>query len=173
MSRLGKIPVAIPSGAKINISQREINIEGPLGKLNWQHPEGITVEMADNMVSFQRADNSRQQRAYHGLTRALVNNMLIGVTQGFRKELRIVGVGWNAKAQGKGLSLTVGYSHPVEMEPPEGVKVEIPQAQIIHVSGPDKQKVGQFAANIRRVRPPEPYNQKGIRYADEEVRKKA
>lgn len=173
MSRLGKTPVSIPKGAKISVSGRTVNAEGPAGKLSWQHPVGVSVAIDGDKVNVSRNGDDRQLRAFHGLTRAYINNMLLGVTAGFEKKLKIVGVGWNAKMAGQGISLQIGFCHNVDLKPPVGVKVEVPQPQDIVIKGCDKQAVGQFAAEVRKVRPPEPYNQKGIRYHDEVVPKKA
>jgi len=175
MSRIGKKPVAVPEGVKVAVAGRAVTVEGPLGMLRIEHrPEvAVAYDEAARQVVVTRADDSRTARAMHGLTRALVANMVEGVTKGFQKSLEIIGVGYNAKLQGSSIALTVGYADTRVLEIPEGVTVELPSATRIVVKGPDKQKVGDLAARIRKVRPPEPYQGKGIRYVDEVVRRKA
>ncbi|MEM6673278.1 MAG: 50S ribosomal protein L6 [Planctomycetota bacterium] len=175
MSRIGKAPVAIPGGVEVNVKGRDVSVKGPKGNLSLTlRPEvDLAVEGNEAVVSLNGSGAPRAARAYHGLTRSLVNNMVEGVTKGFEKKLEIVGVGWNAKAQGSKVVLNIGFCHDVPIEMPEGVKVECPQPTQIVVSGPDKQAVGQIAAVIRSVRPPEPYKGKGIRYDGEYVRRKA
>jgi large subunit ribosomal protein L6 len=174
MSRIGKQPVAITGGAKVRLEGRSIHVEGPKGKLSWEIPGAITASMdaGGAAVSVARQSNAKPHRALHGLSRALIANMVRGVTTGFGKRLEIVGVGYNAKVEGKNLRLQIGFCHPVLLPIPTGLKVETPQPTKISVEGADKQLVGQFAANVRRIRPPEPYNGKGIRYEDEVVRRK-
>ena len=169
MSRIGNAPVPVPSGVEIQLSGGSITVKGPKGQLSQEIPGGITVAQEDGQLLVRRPDDERENRALHGLTRSLVNNMVVGVTEGFRKELDIVGVGYRAAAQGNKLNLQVGYSHPVSVAMPAGVKAECPTQTEIVIKGFDRQAVGQIAAEVRAVRPPEPYKGKGIRYADERV----
>ena len=174
MSRVGKEPIAIPSGVEVSLEGRRVVVKGPNGRLTHQAPETITVSRDGDTLVVARPDDERENRALHGLTRSLVHNMVVGVSQGFSRELEIVGVGFRAQAQGPSkLELQVGFSHPVRFEAPEGVTFEVPQPTRIVVRGADKQLVGQVAADVRKCRPPEPYKGKGIRYADEHVRRKA
>jgi large subunit ribosomal protein L6 len=172
MSRIGKSPVELPAGVSVSISPGRVMINGPLGELTQTVPSRITVEQADGELLVKRPTNRGEDRALHGLTRSLVANMVQGVTQGFQKELEIQGVGYRASLRGTSLELNVGYSHPVVVEPPQGITFEVPQPTQVIVRGIDKQQVGQIASEIRRVRPPEPYKGKGIRYAGEYVRRK-
>ena len=174
MSRVGKQPIAIPSGVDVTLEGGRITIKGPMGTLEHQAPESITVAREGDELVVTRPDDERANRALHGLTRSLLNNMVVGVSDGFVRELEIVGVGYRAQAQGPAkLELQVGYSHSVPVEAPEGVTFEVPQPTRIVVRGIDKQLVGQVAADIRKIRKPEPYKGKGIRYADERVLRKA
>src|SRR3954469_8507819 len=174
MSRIGNAPVLVPSGVEIQLSGSSITVKGPKGQLSQQIPGGITVAQEDGQVLVRRPDDERESRALHGLTRSLVNNMVVGVTEGFRKELDIVGVGYRAAAQGKDkLDLSLGFSHPVVVQAPDGIEFVVPQPTRIEVHGIDKQLVGQVAADIRALRKPEPYKGKGVRYVDERVRRKA
>ena len=174
MSRVGKEPIAIPSGVDVTLEGSRVVVKGPNGTLAHQAPEAITVSRDGDTLVVTRPDDERENRALHGLTRSLVHNMVVGVSQGFSRELEIVGVGYRAQAQGPSkLELQVGFSHPVRFEAPEGVTFEVPQPTRIVVRGPDKQLVGQVAADVRKSRPPEPYKGKGIRYADERVQRKA
>jgi large subunit ribosomal protein L6 len=174
MSRVGKEPIAIPSGVDVTVEGRRVVVKGPNGTLAHQAPEAITVSRDGDTLVVTRPDDERENRALHGLTRSLVHNMVVGVSQGFSRELEIVGVGYRAQAQGPSkLELQVGFSHPVRFEAPEGVTFEVPQPTRIVVRGADKQLVGQVAADVRKSRPPEPYKGKGIRYADERVQRKA
>ncbi|HEV3133236.1 MAG TPA: 50S ribosomal protein L6 [Acidimicrobiia bacterium] len=174
MSRVGKEPIAIPSGVDVTLEGRRVVVKGPNGTLAHQAPEAITVSRDGDTLVVTRPDDERENRALHGLTRSLVHNMVVGVSQGFSRELEIVGVGYRAQAQGPSkLELQVGFSHPVRFEAPEGVTFEVPQPTRIVVRGADKQLVGQVAADVRKSRPPEPYKGKGIRYADERVQRKA
>ena len=174
MSRVGKEPIAIPSGVDVTVEGRRVVVKGPNGTLAHQAPEAITVSRDGDTLVVTRPDDERENRALHGLTRSLVHNMVVGVSQGFSRELEIVGVGYRAQAQGPSkLELQVGFSHPVRFEAPEGVTFEVPQPTRIVVRGADKQLVGQEAADVRKSRPPEPYKGKGIRYADERVQRKA
>ena len=174
MSRVGKEPIAIPSGVDVTLEGRRVVVKGPNGTLAHQAPEAITVSRDGDTLVVTRPDDERENRALHGLTRSLVHNMVVGVSEGFSRELEIVGVGYRAQAQGPSkLELQVGFSHPVRFEAPEGVTFEVPQPTRIVVRGADKQLVGQVAADVRKSRPPEPYKGKGIRYSDERVQRKA
>ena len=174
MSRVGKAPITIPDGLSVEISDDMIKVSGKQGELTQQIPEGIDIQVEDSVITVERADDSRQQRSLHGLARALVNSMVGGVSNGFMKELNIVGVGYRAQAKGtNALELALGFSHPVQVEAPEGVTFDVPEPTIIKVSGIDKQLVGQVAADIRALKKPEPYKGKGIRYVDEYVIRKA
>ena len=172
MSRIGKQPIAVPGGVKINIANRLITVEGPKGKLSFTHHENITVASDGKQITVTRPNDERTNRALHGLTRALVNNMVVGVTKGYEKRLKVEGVGFQAAAKGKGVELTVGFANRIVHEPPPGVTVAVPDPTTIVVSGTDKQVVGQFAAEVRASRKPEPYKGKGIRYENEVVRRK-
>jgi large subunit ribosomal protein L6 len=173
MSRIGKIPVAIPSGVEVKVAGRKVTVKGPKGTLDWEVPRRVDVAVEENTVRVTRQRADRGSRERHGLARALINNMVTGVTAGFVKKLEIVGVGYSARVQGNKLVMQIGFSHPVEIEIPKSLTVECPDATHIIVSGIDKQEVGQLAADIRRVRKPEPYKGKGIRYEGEMVRRKA
>ena len=172
MSRIGKIPVVIPKGTDAKITANEIVVKGPKGQLSWTIPSRVSIEIRDGAVHVSRHGDDRQARAYHGLAQRFIRNMVIGVSQGFKKELEINGVGYRASIEGKKLVLQVGYSHPVEFEPPAGITIEVPKPTSIVVSGFDKQRVGQVAAIIRAIRPPEPYKGKGIKYVDERILRK-
>jgi large subunit ribosomal protein L6 len=174
MSRIGKAPIAVPSGVTVTIADRHITVAGPKGSLDRDIPGVITIRQDDSQLLVERPNDERQNRAQHGLTRSLVNNMVLGVTQGFVKELEIVGVGYRATAQGSSaIELALGFSHPVRVEAPPGIEFEVPQPTRISVKGIDKEAVGQVAANIRKIRKPEPYKGKGVRYAGERVQRKA
>ena len=174
MSRIGKKPIPVPSGVDVTISGSHVAVKGPKGELQLDAPEDITIAREGDEIVVNRPDDERAHRALHGLTRSLVNNMVVGVSEGFSRDLEIVGVGYRAVAQGPNkLELQVGYSHSVPVEAPEGVSFEVPAPNRITVRGIDKQLVGQVAADIRKVRKPEPYKGKGIRYADERVIRKA
>ena len=174
MSRIGRAPIPVPAGVDVDISVGHVVVKGPKGTLERDLPRDITIRQDDGMLLVERPDDERAHRALHGLTRSLVNNMVVGVTTGFRKDLEIVGVGYRAIARGPGtLELAVGYSHPVIIEAPEGVTFEVPAPTRLSVVGSNKEVVGQVAADIRAVRKPEPYKGKGIRYAGEVVRRKA
>ena len=174
MSRIGRMPVTIPAGVKVTVDEANVVfVEGPKGKLSHKMADCITVQVEAAQVVLTRANDSKENRALHGLSRQLVNNMVLGVSQGFSKELNIVGTGYRAALNGKNLGLNMGFSHPVEFVPEEGISFEVPNPNTIKVNGIDKQRVGQVAAQIRAVRPPEPYLGKGIRYAGENVRRKA
>ena len=169
MSRVGNKPVAIPSGVKVSQKDGVVTVEGPKDKLTQQIPPLVSIEITETEVAFKREDETRRSNAMHGLMRSLVNNMVIGVTQGFKIELTIIGVGYRAALKGKKLDLSLGFSHPVEFEIPAGITITVPEATKIVVEGADKQSVGEAAATIRRYRKPEPYKGKGIRYSDEQV----
>ena len=173
MSRIGKAPVAVPSGVTVSIDGTAVSVKGPKGELSRTIPEQVSVRQDGDTLVVERADDERQSRALHGLVRSLVQNMVTGVTDGFQKDLEIVGVGYRATPKGKGLELSLGFSHPVVVDAPEGITFNVPQPTRIEVHGIDKQLVGQVAANIRAWRSPEPYKGKGVRYADEHVRRKA
>jgi large subunit ribosomal protein L6 len=174
MSRIGKQPVSIPAGVKIKVADGKVWVEGPKGKLEQFYHTNMKVELDDGakVLRVTRPDDERQNRALHGLTRSLIANMVEGVTQGFQKRLKIEGIGYQARMDKKAVVLTVGYANAVTMTPPDGVVVELTDPTTIVVRGADKQKVGQFAAEIRKVRKPEPYKGKGIRYENEQVRRK-
>ena len=173
MSRVGRMPIDIPAGVNVNLDGHVITVKGPKGELTRTlHPD-MKITVADNVITVERPSDEKEHRALHGLTRALVANMVTGVTTGFKKELEIVGVGYRAQMKGKKLALTLGFSHPLELDAPEGVTVECPTATTIVVSGANNETVGEFAAKIRGYRLPEPYKGKGIRYAGEHVRRKA
>ena len=174
MSRIGKAPITVPSGVEVQIQGRQLAVKGPKGELDIEVPGDITVRQDGEVLLVERPDDERQNRALHGLTRSLVNNMVLGVTEGFYKELQIVGVGYRAAAKGtNALELQLGFSHPVNVEAPDGISFDVPEPTRIIVSGTDKQVVGQVAANIRSYRKPEPYKGKGVRYLGEHVARKA
>lgn len=172
MSRIGKKPIEIPKGVKVSMNDNTISVKGPKGELEQSFLQGMDILLEDNQILVQRPNEHASTRSLHGLVRSLINNMIIGVTEGYTKSLELVGVGYRASLRGKDLVIAVGYSHPVEVRPPEGIDVEVPTNTQINISGIDKQKVGQFAAQIRAIREPEPYKGKGIRYKDEFVRRK-
>jgi len=167
------MPITLPSGVTVDVQGRTVKAKGPKGELAWEHHPTVVVKSDGGAVTVEPKSTERLARALHGTTRQLVNNMVMGVSTGFEKKLSIVGVGYNAKVQGQDLVLNIGFCHPVNMPIPAGLAVECPSNTQIAVRGVDKQLVGQFSANIRRVRPPEPYKGKGIRYEDEFVRRKA
>jgi len=173
MSRIGNAPITVPGGVDVKIDGAVVTMKGPQGTLTRTVSDKVTVSIEDGIITVARVDEDRESKALHGLTRALLANMATGVSAGFVKQLQTVGVGYRAILTGKTLELQVGYSHPVTMEAPEGIEIEVPEPTRIIVKGIDKEKVGQVAANIRSVRPPEPYKGKGIRYVDEQVRRKA
>ncbi len=172
MSRIGKKPIAIPDGVDVTLGETEIKVKGPKGNLTGPLPSVISAAVEDGNLVLTRVDDKKQTRAQHGLARALASNMVHGVTQGFSKALEIEGVGYRAEVKGKTLVLTLGFSHPVEMAVPEGLSVAMDGNTKLKVEGVDKQAVGQFAADIRKLRPPEPYKGKGIRYEGEHIRRK-
>ena len=174
MSRVGRAPITVPSGVDVSIAGSHITVKGPKGTLERDIPGEITVRQDEGVLLVERPNDERQNRALHGLVRSLVNNMVVGVSEGFRKDLDIVGVGYRAIAQGPGkLELALGFSHPVSVEAPSGVTFEVASPTTIGVIGIDKEAVGQVAANIRKIRKPEPYKGKGVRYRDERVVRKA
>ena len=174
MSRIGNAPVTVPSGVEVTVAEGTITVKGPKGTLSRPIPGDIEIAQDDGTLTFARPNDERKNRALHGLTRSLVNNMVVGVTDGFKKELEIVGVGYRAEAQGpSGLRLNLGFSHPVSVQAPDGITFEVPQPTQIIVNGIDKEVVGQVAANIRSIRKPEPYKGKGVRYAGERIVRKA
>ena len=174
MSRIGQAPIAVPSGVDVKIEGRVVTVKGPKGELTRTVPATISVQQVDGQLLVARPDDERDNRALHGLTRSLVNNMVVGVTDGFRKQLEIVGVGYRAESQGaESIRLALGFSHPVIVKAPQGISFEVPAPTQIVVSGIDKEVVGQVAADIRSIRKPEPYKGKGVRYAGERVLRKA
>ena len=173
MSRIGKLPVTVPSGVDVNVDGQSVTVKGPKGSLSHVVTEPLTIERGeDGSVAVLRPNDERLSKSLHGLTRSLVANMVTGVTDGYEKKLEIVGVGYRVTAKGKDLEFAVGYSHPVVVSPPEGINFAVESPTKFSVSGIDKQQVGQVAANIRKIRKPEPYKGKGIRYAGEHVRRK-
>jgi len=174
MSRIGKQPVAVPAGVKVKVADGKVWVEGPKGKLELPYHANMRVEFDEGakQLRVNRPDDERQNRALHGLTRSLLANMVEGVTKGFERRLKIEGIGYQARMEKKTVVLTVGFANAITMTPPDGVTVELTDPTTIVIRGPDKQKVGQFAAEVRHVRPPEPYKGKGIRYEGEQVRRK-
>ena len=175
MSRIGKKPIPLPDGVKVNIADRQVTVEGKLGKLEYRHRPEIDVRVDDGRKAIvcSRSSEEREVRAYHGLTRALINNMLVGVTQGYEKRLEIQGVGYLGAIQGTTLQLRVGFANEIQKPIPPGLDVTCPDQTHIVIKGTDKQQVGEFAAEVRAIRKPEPYKGKGIRYEGEQVRRKA
>lgn len=174
MSRIGNTPITVPDGVEIDLAGTELTVKGPKGSLSHTVPETISLSIDDGTLTVTRANDERQARALHGLTRSLINNMVVGVNEGFRKDLEIVGVGYRANATGPNkLELALGFSHPVIVEAPDGITFEVPEPTKIGVIGIDKQAVGQVAAEIRAHRKPEPYKGKGVRYVGERVVRKA
>ena len=173
MSRIGKLPVSVPAGVEVSINGNEVTVKGPKGELTRSFYSALTIEQAeDNSIVVTRPDDERESRAQHGLTRTLINNMVIGVSEGYSKTLELVGVGYRAAVKGDKLEMNLGFSHPVIVEKPEGINFECPDQAKIVVSGIDKQQVGQVAADIRKWRKPEPYKGKGILYQGEHIRRK-
>lgn len=175
MSRIGKKPVAIPGGVTVEVNGNNVVVKGAKGELSYAHLPEVSVKVEDSQVVVTRADDSIAARARHGLTRQLINNMVIGVSEGYEKKLEIIGVGYKAQAKGKSVTLNLGHSHPIDYAPPEGVEIEQDEKnkQILIIKGINKENVGQAAADIRSFRPPEPYKGKGVRYVDEYVIRKA
>ncbi len=172
MSRIGKKPIVIPAGVDVTIDGQTVTVKGAKGTLTRTIHAKMSLEKKENEIIVSRPDDSNESKALHGLTRTLINNMVVGCNENFKKELEINGIGYRAELSGKNLVLKVGYSHDVTMTAPEGVTVEVPAPNKVVISGADKQKVGQFAAEVREVRPPEPYKGKGIKYVDEYIRRK-
>jgi large subunit ribosomal protein L6 len=173
MSRVGKAPIALPSGVTVTVEGGVVKVKGPKGALESKLAADVSVRVEENTLTVERGSESKQVRSLHGTTRALVANMVKGVSEGFFRNLDIIGVGYGAELKGKNLHLRIGFSHPCVYEPPQGIEIEVPESTRIVVRGTDKQLVGQVAADIRAFRPPEPYKGKGIRYHDEYVRRKA
>lgn len=174
MSRIGQLPVVVPDGVDVKIKGSHVKVKGPKGELQHTFPPDMAISLDKGEVTVKRPTDEQTHRALHGMTRALINNMVVGVSSGFSKTLEINGVGYRAELEGRNLVLNVGFSHPVNIEPPEGIEFEVDdRTRQIVVKGYDKQMVGQIAAEIRKVRPPEPYKGKGIKYLDERIRRKA
>ncbi len=173
MSRIGRKPILVPKGVTVTINQGVVNVKGAKGELSFKVHPNIGVELKDGNLSFTRSSDEKENKALHGLWRALVQNMITGVTEGYSKKLEVVGVGYRAEMKGRKLQLLLGYSHPILFGPPEGVKIEAPTQTNIVITGVDKQLVGLVAAKIRSFRPPEPYKGKGIKYEGEYIRRKA
>ena len=173
MSRIGKLPIAVPSGVEVTINGRDVRVKGPKGELSHSVVEPITVAQEDSQLVVRRPNDESESKARHGLTRTLVANMVTGVTEGYTKTLEIVGTGYRVQARGSNLEFSLGFSHPVTVTPPEGITFTVEAPTRFSVSGIDKQKVGETAANIRKIRKPEPYKGKGVRYQGEVVRRKA
>jgi large subunit ribosomal protein L6 len=173
MSRIGRLPIPVPSGVDVAIEGRTVTVKGPKGSLAHTVAEPITIEQQDGTLVVQRPDDERASKALHGLSRTLVANMITGVTQGYSKTLEIVGTGYRVTAKGADLEFALGFSHPVVVTPPDGISFKVERPTLFTVEGIDKQKVGEVAANIRKIRKPEPYKGKGVRYQGENVRRKA
>ena len=174
MSRIGRMPIAVPAGVTVDIAENnQVTVKGPKGELKRVLPAEMKIEKDGEEIKVTRPNDLKKMKSLHGLTRTLINNMIVGVTEGYEKRLEVNGVGYRAAKQGKKLTLSLGYSHPVEMEDPEGVEVTVEGQNLIIVKGIDKEKVGQYAAEIREKRPPEPYKGKGIKYDYEVIRRKA
>jgi large subunit ribosomal protein L6 len=172
MSRIGKQPISVPDGVEVSVEREIVRVKGPKGELQERIARDIEVKQQDGQIVVTRPTDRGEHRALHGLTRSLIANMVHGVTQGFERRLEIQGVGYRARLQGNALELAVGYSHPVRLPAPEGIEFEVPRPTEVVVRGIDKQLVGETAAQVRKARPPEPYKGKGVRYADEHVRRK-
>ena len=172
MSRIGRMPVTIPSGVDVTINGREVTVTGPKGKLSLEVAEPIEVSQNDGVITVTRPNDEGNVRALHGLSRSLVANMVTGVTEGYRKTLEIVGVGYRVQARGSNLEFSLGFSHPVTVTPPEGITLRVETPTRLVVEGIDKQQVGEVAANIRKLRKPDPYKGKGVRYSGEHIRRK-
>lgn len=174
MSRIGRLPVEVPQGVDVNVKGTHVRVKGPKGQLEHTFPASMKITLDKGVITVERPSDEGTHRAMHGMTRAIINNMVVGVTDGFEKILEINGVGYRGELQGKNLILNVGYSHPVEVVPPEGISFEVEDRnRVIFVKGYDKALVGQVAADIRKIRPPEPYKGKGIKYREERIRRKA
>ncbi|MBT5576671.1 MAG: 50S ribosomal protein L6 [Microbacteriaceae bacterium] len=173
MSRIGRLPIDIPAGVTITIEGQNVAVKGPKGELSLTVKEPIEAKLVENQVIVSRPDDERESRSLHGLTRTLIRNQIVGVTEGYQKSLQVVGTGYRVASSGQGIELSLGYSHSITVEPPAGIALAVEGNDKIHVSGIDKQAVGEVAANIRKLRKPEPYKGKGVRYVDEQVRRKA
>ncbi|WP_017538007.1 50S ribosomal protein L6 [Nocardiopsis halophila] len=173
MSRIGRLPISVPKGVEVTIDGQDVTVKGPKGTLHHTVTDPITVELEDGEAVLSRPDDHPENRSLHGLNRALLANLVEGVSKGFSKTLEIHGVGYRVQAKGSNLEFSLGYSHPVVIEPPEGITFRVEKPTLLHVEGIDKQLVGQVAANIRRLRKPDPYKKKGVRYAGERIRSKA
>ncbi|MBC8332240.1 MAG: 50S ribosomal protein L6 [Anaerolineae bacterium] len=174
MSRIGRLPVDVPQGVDVKIKGTYVNVKGPKGQMEHTFPASMKITLDTGVITVERPSDEGTHRAMHGMTRAIINNMVVGVTDGFEKILEINGVGYRGELNGKNLILNVGYSHPIEIEPPEGIEFVVEDRnRVVRVKGYDKAKVGQVAADIRKIRPPEPYKGKGIKYQDERIRRKA
>ncbi len=173
MSRIGKMPVPVPKGVTATLSGTEFRAKGPLGEMSIGVPGGMAVEISGDVIHVKRSGESKQERSLHGLARSLVNAAVVGVSSGYSKTLEIIGVGYKAEVKGKSLVMTLGFSHPITVEPPPGITFTTPDPTHVVIKGVNKQMVGQVAANVRELRPPEPYKGKGVKYADEVIRRKA
>lgn len=173
MSRIGRQPIAVPAGVQVSINGQDVGIKGPKGELSFDVPDPIKASESDSVITVTRPDDERSSRQLHGLTRSLIANMIVGVTQGYSKKLELVGTGYRVQQKGTGLEFALGFSHPINVEAPAGIQFQVESPTRMQVSGIDKQLVGEVAANIRKLRAPEPYKGKGVRYADEVVRRKA
>ena len=172
MSRIGRMPITVPAGVEVNLDGSHITVKGPKGTLERDLHPAMIVEIDAGVISVKRPNDAKENRSLHGLTRSLINNMVVGVTEGYKKELDVNGVGYRAQKDGNKLVMNLGYSHPVTMEEIDGISIEVPSNNKIIISGIDKQKVGQFASEVRGKRPPEPYKGKGIKYVDEVIKRK-
>ena len=173
MSRIGRMPIDIPAGVTVTVDGQDVTVKGPKGELSLTVASPIEAKVEENQVIVTRPDDERSSRSLHGLTRTLINNNIIGVTQGYEKKLEVVGTGYRVNAKGQGIEFALGYSHPITVEPPQGIILSVEGNDKVIVSGIDKQAVGEVAANIRKLRKPEPYKGKGVRYEGERVRRKA
>ncbi|SRR5712692_1464940 len=173
MSRIGRLPVKVPQGVDVKVDGHTVRVKGPKGELTWAFPAEVSIEREDSTLVVKRQDDEKATRALHGLTRALVANMVTGVTTGYTRDLEISGTGYRAVLAGKKLQLSLGFSHPIEIDPPAGIAFALETPQKLRVAGIDKQLVGEMAARIRRLRVPDPYKAKGIKYAEERIRRKA
>jgi large subunit ribosomal protein L6 len=172
MSRIGRLPIPVPGGVEVKVDGQAVTVKGPKGELSHTVAEPIGVKLEDGTVTVDRPNDENTVRALHGLTRSLINNMVVGVTEGYSKTLEIVGVGYRVQAKGSNLEFSLGYSHPVKVEAPEGISFKVERPTLFTVEGIDKQKVGEVAANIRKLRKPDPYKGKGVRYQGEQIRRK-
>ncbi len=173
MSRIGRLPITLPAGVEVKLEGREVSVKGPKGELSRTLAEGITVDQEEGTITVSRPNDERESRSLHGLTRTLINNMVIGVTEGYSKKLEIVGTGYRVLPKGDDLEFALGYSHPVPVKAPTGITFQVDGATKLSVIGIDKQQVGEVAANIRKLRKPDPYKGKGVRYEGEQIRRKA